>query len=83
MQFTGSGFVDLFLSAEVTEASRFRAKCFFQDGSWTAGADIKVIYNFSPIPEKSTWLAGGFAILALVLPGQLDSRRNRKAPSFN
>jgi hypothetical protein len=67
MQFTGSGFVDLFLSAQAGMIDRLRDERSFREGLWIVGADIRVIYNFSPIPEFSTWLAGGFAVLILAL----------------
>ena len=61
MQFTGSGLVDLFLSARSGDGGEE-----FLDGFWTAGADIKLVYNYTAVPENSTWLTSVFAGLLLV-----------------
>jgi hypothetical protein len=68
MQFTGSGFVDLFLSAEIDELERWRRSegCWFP-GGWDVGADITVTYDFVAVPEVSTIFAGCFAVMILFL----------------
>src|SRR6516164_4763172 len=65
MHFTGSGLVDLFLSAESGIAKQVPLGQSSSRGFWKVGADVKVTYNFTPIPETSTMLAGGFAILVI------------------
>jgi hypothetical protein len=77
MQFTGSGFVDLFLSAKSGLGNHVAMWRSLNDGFWTAGANIGITYNYLPVavPECSTWLAGGFAFLSVALIGRHRPRR--------
>jgi hypothetical protein len=63
--FTGSGMADLFLSAQVGAPHSSRRS--FIEGFWTAGADIKVIYNYASIPEPSTWWVVDCAVALFAL----------------
>lgn len=78
-EFTGSAFVDLFLSAQDTWLKDRHPDCRdFFNGSWVVGADLKVIYNFVPVPESSTWLAAGFAVFVLLLVTGFEKKRRRE-----
>ena len=67
MQFTGSGLVDLFLSAQSGRGDHLAWEHSFLTGFWIVDANIKVTYDYCAVPEASTWFAGAFAMLALVL----------------
>jgi hypothetical protein len=75
MQFTGSSFVDLFLSAESGFGGHSEEGHGIHRGLWIVGADIKVTYDYSAVPEPSTWFAGAFAMLALVFAIVLSRTR--------
>lgn len=63
MAFTGSGFVDLLLSARSGHGHGFGLGTGILGGLWIAGAKINLIYNFTAVPETGTWLAAVFALL--------------------
>jgi hypothetical protein len=82
-EFTGAGAVDLVLSAQ-GESEEFvrggmQRGLFFCD-LISAGADIAVTYDYTPIPvpEAATWLTGGAALLIIGLSTarSLSSRRS-------
>ena len=72
-EFTGSGFLDLFLDAQGGVSDHFTRGGGVLQGLVKAGADITVCYDYIPVspqvavPEVGTCLAGGFALLLLVL----------------
>jgi hypothetical protein len=66
MEFTGSGFVDLFFSARDGLGRSSSLSASLLAGLWTAGADILVTYNYTAVPERATWLTGVVALLVLV-----------------
>jgi hypothetical protein len=67
MQFTGSGMVDLLISARTGSGRLLSGGMNLASGLWAAGANISVVYNYTAVPESSaTWVAAGMA-LALVL----------------
>jgi hypothetical protein len=74
MQFTGSGFVDLVLSARGGLRDHFIRGGGLLEGLLTAGANINVKYSYTPVsqvvvpvPEVAPWLAGAVALLGLAL----------------
>jgi len=67
MQFTGCGFIDLFLSGRSGLGHDSLGGESILSGLWVAGADIKLTYIYTAVPENSTWLAAVFALLLLVL----------------
>lgn len=68
MQFTGSGSINLLLSAR-NEMNRHAGKENFFNSQWLTGANITVSYNYlTPqemvaVPEPATWLASCFAFV--------------------
>jgi hypothetical protein len=83
MQFTGSGFVDLVLSARGGLRDHFIRGGGLLEGLLTAGANINVQYNYTPVsqvvvpvPEVAPWFASAFAFLCLVLKRGWSQRRN-------
>jgi hypothetical protein len=67
MQFTGCGFIDLFLSGRSGAGHSGTGIEGIRNGVWVAGANIKVTYTFTAVPETSTWLAGVFAVLLVLI----------------
>jgi hypothetical protein len=63
--FTGCGMVDLFLSAHDDRDHYLTGEHAFLNALWTAGANIKVIYNYSAIPEPSRWWLGDCVLAGL------------------
>lgn len=85
MQFTGSGFVDLFLNATGDLRGHLpRGDCTFVGELLTAGANIIVRYDYVAVPEASTWMAGGVAVLGLAITtrsrGSSFRRRSSRGP---
>jgi hypothetical protein len=75
-EFTGSGLVDLFLSARSGPGTHFGNGHSILNGFWMAGANIKVSYEYAPIPEASWWWLGDGAVIILVCATLgLSSRR--------
>lgn len=66
MQFTGCGFVDLFLSARSSWGHAAAGGMSRLTGLWAAGADITVTYSYAAVPETATWLGAGLAVLLLI-----------------
>ena len=75
LQFTGSGFADLFLSARGQFGSNVPGGAAIIEGFLTAGANITIAYTYIPVPEASTWLVGGIALLGLALGSRSASAR--------
>jgi hypothetical protein len=67
MQFTGSGLIDLFLSERSGFGHFALGGESILSGLWVAGADIKLTYIYTVVPDNSSWPAAGFAVLLLVL----------------
>jgi hypothetical protein len=65
--FEGAGFLDLYLSARDQFHFLPHASNLALGTLATAGVDLTVTYSFIPVPEASTWLVAGFAILALAV----------------
>jgi hypothetical protein len=65
MQFTGAGLVDLFLSAHSGLGTHFSGDHSILNGFWVAGANIRVVYDYTVIPEASRWWLGDCALLVL------------------
>jgi hypothetical protein len=74
MQFTGCAFIDLFLSGRAGFGHGSLGGQSIQSGLWIAGADIRLTYQYTAVPENSTWLAAGFALLLLVLVGGSNAK---------
>ncbi len=68
-QFTGQGMADVYVSAtgETELPGGLPGGNLLAGGLLTAGVDLTVTYDYSAIPEASTWMAAGAAILALGL----------------
>lgn len=68
-QFTGTGFADLYLNAEgeIDLPSGLAGGNLILGGLLSAGAQFTVQYDYSTVPEASTWLGAAAALLALVL----------------
>jgi len=68
--FRGSGLTDLLLSAlaygSVTDANGGN---FFGGSSVAAGANLTVEYNYSSVPEASTWLPAAGIFIAVIVGG--------------
>lgn len=76
MQFTGDGIVDLYLSAHDGMGDRISGRPSLLNGLWMVGANITVDYDYLAVPgnsvvvpEPSSWLAAGFALLVLAFTG--------------
>lgn len=74
-QFSGSGLTDLLLSAMafggVTDVNGGN---FFGGSSVTAGATLSVAYDYSAVPEASTWLPAIGIVVATVITGWVERR---------
>jgi hypothetical protein len=62
MEFTGCGFIDLFLSGHTSITHSGSGNEDILGGVWVTGANIKVTYTYAAVPEASSWLAGAFAL---------------------
>jgi len=60
--FTGTGFTGLNLSASAFGRATDSNGNFFGGWQTLAGAELTVSYQYSAVPEPSTWLAGVFAV---------------------
>ena len=74
MEFTGCGFVDLFLSGRSGLGHSSSLGNSLLSGLLVAGADIKLTYTYAAVPENSTWIAAAFAIILLVLIKRCNTR---------
>jgi hypothetical protein len=83
MQFTGSDFVDLFLSGTEVVRNHLSRTCGLIQALVTAGADIKVTYCYDAVPEPAAWSIAGCALLALALVGLPKSRGASRASTRN
>jgi hypothetical protein len=74
--FSGSGLTDLLLSAlafgSVTDANGGN---FFGGSSVAAGANLSVEYNYSAVPEASTWLPAAGIVVVVMIGGWIERRR--------
>ena len=74
--FSGSGLTDLLLSAladgSVTDVNGGN---FFGGSSVAAGANLTVEYNYSSVPEASTWLPAAGIVVAATIGGWMERRR--------
>ena len=79
MEFTGAGLVDLFLSEHSGLGTHFPAGRSILNGFWVAGANIKVAYDYSVIPEASRWWLGDCVLLVLACATAGAGSRRRRA----
>jgi hypothetical protein len=77
LQFTGNGFTDLYLNAdgEINLPSGLTGGNLIVGGLLTAGAQFTIQYDYSAVPEASTWLGAAAALLGLVLGWRRSARK--------
>lgn len=78
--FTGSGMADFLVTANGSGSSSENTGNFAVGWTTLAGLDLSVVYTYAAIPEPATGLAGGLAVLGLLIYIGRNSRRRGVLP---